>query len=135
MQNILIALKWRQTTEEKSLNRKYVSGRWDANVHPNVHINMQWDNISYDNVFNLISRSQVLWATYNLTKYTYKLLTCPKLEVLIKYNLGRLCSSFELELSLKPQLDSLCSSPELEILSNFVTEFLIETRIVTFKKA
>ena len=40
MQNILIALKWRQTAEEKFLNKKYVSGRWDVNVHPNVHINM-----------------------------------------------------------------------------------------------
>ena len=40
MQNILIALKLRQTSEERFLNKKYVSGRWDANVHPNVHINM-----------------------------------------------------------------------------------------------
>ena len=40
MQNILIALKWRQTSEERFLNRKYASWRWDANVHPNVHINM-----------------------------------------------------------------------------------------------
>ena len=40
--------------------------------------------------------------TYKV-QYTYKvqLLTCPKLELLIKYNLGRLCSSLELELSLK----------------------------------
>ena len=40
MQNILIALKWCQTSEERFFNRKYVSGRWDANVHPSVHINM-----------------------------------------------------------------------------------------------
>ena len=107
MQNILIALKWRQTSEERFLNRKYVSGRWDANVHPNVHINMQQYNISYDDVLYLIiARSQFLWATCNLTKYSYKvqLLTCPKLELLIKYNLGRLCSSLELELSLKRHL-------------------------------
>ena len=57
MQNILIALKWRQTSEERLLNRKYVSGRWDANVHLNVHINMQQYNISYDNVLYLIPRS------------------------------------------------------------------------------
>ena len=126
MQNILIALKWRQISEERFLNRKYVSGRLDANVYPNVHINMQQDNISYDNILHLIPRSQFLWATCNLTKYTYKvwLLTCPKLELLIKYNLGRLCSSLELELSLKRHLGSLCSS-----------WFLIETRTVTFKKA
>ena len=56
MQNILIALKRRQTSEKRFLNRKYVSGRWDANVHPNVQINMQQDNISYENVLYLIPR-------------------------------------------------------------------------------
>ena len=76
MQNILIALKWRQTSEERLLNRKYVSGRWDANVHPNVHINMEQDNISYDNVLYLIPRSQFLWATCNLTKYNLQSLNC-----------------------------------------------------------
>ena len=76
MQNILIALKWRQTSEERFLNRKYVSGRWDANVHPNVHINMEQDNISYDNVLYLIPRSQFLWATCNLTKYNLQSLNC-----------------------------------------------------------
>ena len=98
MQNILITLKWRQTSEKKFLNRKYVSGRWDAKVHPNVHVNMQQDNISYENVLYLIPRSQFVWATCNLTKCTNKVqfLTCPKLELLIKYNLGRLCSSLEL---------------------------------------
>ena len=40
MQNILIALKLRQTSEERFLNKKYVSGRWDANVHANVHMDM-----------------------------------------------------------------------------------------------
>ena len=65
----------------------------------------------------LIPRSQFSWTRCNLTKYTYKvkLLTCPKLELLIKYNLGRLCSSLELELSLKRHLGSLCSSPKLEL--------------------
>ena len=98
MQNILITLKWRQNSEKKFLNRKYVSGRWDAKVHPNVHVNMQQDNISYENVLYLIPRSQFVWATCNLTKCTNKVqfLTCPKLELLIKYNLGRLCSSLEL---------------------------------------
>ena len=57
---ILIALKWRQTPDERFLNRKYVSGQWDANVHPNVHVNMQQDNISCDNVLYLIPRSQFL---------------------------------------------------------------------------
>ena len=28
------------TSEERFFNRKYVSGRWDANIHSNVHINM-----------------------------------------------------------------------------------------------
>ena len=42
---------------ERFLNRKYVSGRWEANVHPNVHIYMQQNNISYDNVLYLIPRS------------------------------------------------------------------------------
>ena len=37
------------------------------------------------------------------------------MELLIKYNLGRLCSSLELELSLKRHLDRLCSSPKLEL--------------------
>ena len=66
---ILIAPKWRQTSEERFLNRKYVSGRWNANVHPNIHVDMQHDNISYDNVLYLIPRSQFLQAKCNLAKY------------------------------------------------------------------
>ena len=56
-------------------------------------------------------------------------------QLLIKYNLGKLCSILELEFSLKRHLGSLCSSPKVELLSNFAAEFLIETRTVTFKKA
>ena len=51
---ILIAQKWRQTSEEIFLNRKYVSEQRDANIHPNVCVNMREDNISYDNVLYLI---------------------------------------------------------------------------------
>ena len=79
MQNILIALKWRQTFEERFLNRKYVSGRWDVNVHPNVHINMPMF-ISY--------KVHLQSVTFNL----------PQIGALIKCNLGRLCSSPKLEL-------------------------------------
>ena len=45
------------------------------------------------------------------------------MELLIKYNLGRLCSSLKLELSLKRHLSSLCSSPKLELLSSFAAVF------------
>ena len=79
MQNILIALKLRQTSEERFLNKKYVSGRWDANVHPNVHINMPMF-ISY--------KVHLQSVTFNL----------PQIGALIKCNLGRLCSSPKLEL-------------------------------------
>ena len=57
------------------------------------------------------------------------------MELLIKYNLGRLCLSLELELSLKRHQGSLCSSSKLELLSNFAAESLIDTRTVIFKKA
>ena len=77
MQNILIALKWRQTSEERFLNRNYVSGRWDANIHPNVHINMPMF-ISY--------KVQLQGITFNLRQ----------IGTSTKNNLGRLSSSLKL---------------------------------------
>ena len=57
-------------------------------------VNTQQDNISYDDkVLYLIPRSRFLWARCNLAKYNLQSVTCnlSNLELLIKYNLGRLC--------------------------------------------